>query len=159
MEQGKEIGRRARNLYPEGIFVNELSSPAAAARTRELLDNSHTHVLFEATFLAGNYIAKADILVRDAGSWELIEVKSSVVTKEEFIDDMAFIFDLYGFSVLDNYPPLLFNDTGYGFPHLTWSELGIHKLFDETGLCIFLLNGSFFFKNGLKGMTQGPGYG
>jgi len=90
MEQGKEIGRRARSLYPEGIFVNELSSPAAAARTRDLLDNPHTHVLFEATFLAGNYIAKADILVRDAGSWELIEVKSSVVTKEEFIDDMAY---------------------------------------------------------------------
>jgi hypothetical protein len=90
MEQGKEIGRRARSLYPEGIFVNELSSPAAAARTRELLDNPDTQVIFEATFLAGNYIAKADILVRDAGSWELIEVKSSVVTKEEFIDDMAY---------------------------------------------------------------------
>ena len=90
MEQGKEIHRLARNLYPEGIFVYELSSPAAAARTRDLLDNPDTHVLFEATFPAGSYIAKADILVRDAGSWELIEVKSSVNAKEEFIDDMAY---------------------------------------------------------------------
>ena len=90
MEQGKEIGRRARSLYPEGIFVNELSSNAAAVRTHDLLDNPLTQVIFEATFLAGSYIAKADILVRDAGSWELIEVKSSVVTKEEFIDDMAY---------------------------------------------------------------------
>jgi len=90
MEQGKEIHRLARSLYPEGIFVYELSSPAAAARTRDLLDNPDTHVLFEATFPAGSYIAKADILVRDAGSWELIEVKSSVNAKEEFIDDMAY---------------------------------------------------------------------
>jgi CRISPR/Cas system-associated exonuclease Cas4 (RecB family) len=90
MEQGKKIGGLARNLYTEGIFVNESSSPAAAARTRDLLANPDTHTIFEATFLAGNYIAKADILVRDAGSWELIEVKSSVVAKEEFIDDMAY---------------------------------------------------------------------
>ena len=90
MEQGKEIHRLARSLYPDGIFVNELSSPAAAARTRDLLDNPDTKVLFEAAFLAGNYIAKADILVRGAGSWELIEVKSSVVAKDELIDDMAY---------------------------------------------------------------------
>jgi predicted RecB family nuclease len=90
MEQGKEIHRRARKLYPDGTFVNESSSHAAAARTRDLLANPDTHVIFEATFLAGNYIAKADILVRDAGSWELIEVKSSVDAKGEFIDDMAY---------------------------------------------------------------------
>ncbi|MCX5853429.1 MAG: hypothetical protein NTZ24_02380, partial [Deltaproteobacteria bacterium] len=101
MEQGKEIHRLARNLYPNGIFVNELSSPAAAARTRDLLDNPDTKVLFEATFLAGNYIAKADILVRGAGSWELIEVKSSVNAKEELIDDMAYttlVAQVAGFS-------------------------------------------------------------
>ncbi|HUT39358.1 MAG TPA: DUF2779 domain-containing protein [Methanoregula sp.] len=90
MEQGKEIGRLARERYPDGIFVNELRSEAAANRTRDLLKNPQTRVLFEATFLAGNYIARADILVRDAKSWELIEVKSSIVTKEEFIDDMAY---------------------------------------------------------------------
>ena len=101
MEQGKEIHRRARNLYPDGIFVNELSSPAADARTRDLLDNPDTKVLFEATFLAGNYIAKADILVWGAGSWELIEVKSSVNAKEELIDDMAYttlVAQVAGFS-------------------------------------------------------------
>ncbi len=90
MEQGKEIGSLARSLYPEGIFVNELSSNAAANRTRDLLKDPKTTVLFEATFIAGNYIARADILVRDAKSWELIEVKSNVVAREEFIDDMAY---------------------------------------------------------------------
>jgi len=90
MEQGKEIGRLARSLYPDGIFVNELSSEATANRSRDLLKKPQTSVLFEATFLAGNYIARADILVRDAKSWELIEVKSSVVDRQEFIDDMAY---------------------------------------------------------------------
>ncbi|MGA2121502.1 MAG: DUF2779 domain-containing protein [Methanoregula sp.] len=90
MEQGKEIGSLARSLYPDGIFVNELSSRAAAERTQDLLKNPKTRVIFEATFPAGNYIAKADILVRDEESWELIEVKSSVGAKEEFIDDMAY---------------------------------------------------------------------
>jgi hypothetical protein len=90
MKQGKEIGSLARNSYPEGIFVNELSSKTAAERTQDLLKNPKTRVMFEATFLAGNYIAKADVLVRKGKSWELIEVKSSVAAKEEFIDDMAY---------------------------------------------------------------------
>ena len=90
MEQGKEIGSLARSVYPEGIFVHDLNSSNASARTRELMNDPKTRVLFEATFLAGNYIARADILVRDGKSWELIEVKSSVIPKEEFIDDMAY---------------------------------------------------------------------
>lgn len=90
MEQGKEIGSLARSLYPEGIFVNESSSNAAADRTWDLLKEPKTTVLFEATFIAGNCIAKADILLRKGISWELIEVKSSVTEKEEFIDDMAY---------------------------------------------------------------------
>lgn len=90
MEQGKEIGGLARRLYPEGIFVNELNSQAAAELTISLLNSPKIQTIFEATFLAGNYIAKSDILVRNGESWELIEVKSSVSAKEEFIDDMAY---------------------------------------------------------------------
>jgi CRISPR/Cas system-associated exonuclease Cas4 (RecB family) len=90
MEQGKKIHGIARGRYPDGIFVNAAGSSAAAARTRDLLANPDTNVLFEATFLASNYIAKADILIRDAGGWELIEVKSSINAKAELIDDMAY---------------------------------------------------------------------
>jgi CRISPR/Cas system-associated exonuclease Cas4 (RecB family) len=90
MEQGKKIHGIARDLYHDGIFVNATGSSSAAARTRDLLANPDTNVLFEAAFLAGNYIAKADILVREAGGWELIEVKSSINAKDELIDDMAY---------------------------------------------------------------------
>jgi len=90
MEQGKEIGRLARTLYPEGIFVNEFEPHTAAIYTNDILKNSTHRVLFEATFLADNYITKADILIRDEDRWELIEVKSTVADKKEFIDDMAY---------------------------------------------------------------------
>jgi hypothetical protein len=90
MEQGKEIGRLARLLFSDGIFVKEPSSSAASERTHELLKNPKTHALFEATFISGNCIAKADVIVRNGKSWELIEVKSGVTTKEEHVDDMAY---------------------------------------------------------------------
>jgi CRISPR/Cas system-associated exonuclease Cas4 (RecB family) len=129
MEQGKEIGRLARSLYPEGIFVNELSSPAAAARTRDLLANPDTHSIFEATFLAGSYIAKADILVRDAKSWELIEVKSSVVAKDELIDDMAYttmVAQVAGFSPSTISLMLIDKNYRFGMP--------VERLFVKTDM-------------------------
>ncbi len=86
----KRSGSSPVVLFPEGIFVNELSSEAAAKRTQDLLKNPKTRAIFEATFLSGNNIAKVDILIREVKSWELIEVKSSVAAKEEFIDDMAY---------------------------------------------------------------------
>jgi predicted RecB family nuclease len=131
MEQGKEIGRLARSLYPDGIFVNELSSEAAAKRTRDLLKKPQIRVLFEATFLAGNYIARADILVRDAKSWELIEVKSSIVTKEEFIDDMAYttlVAQAAGFHPTTISLVLIDKNYRYGMP--------IEKLFVKTNFTV-----------------------
>ena len=119
MEQGKEIHKLARTLYPDGIFVNELSSPLASARTSDLLASPDSHALFEATFLAGNYIAKADILVKNAGSWELIEVKSSINAKDEFIDDLAYttlVAESAGFSPSAISLLLLDKNYRYGMP-------------------------------------------
>jgi hypothetical protein len=47
-------------------------------------------VLIEATFLADDYVVKADILQRGKKGWKIIEVKSSVNDKPEFIDDLAY---------------------------------------------------------------------
>jgi len=92
MEEGKEIGRRARALFPEGVFIWETEHVIAARRTTEYLRESSCSVIFEGTFLFENYIARADILTRAADDygWDLIEVKSSVNQKTEFIDDMAY---------------------------------------------------------------------
>jgi len=119
MEQGKEIGSLARDLYPEGIFVSELRSQDAAKRTRDLLSNADSRVIFEATFLAGNYITKADILVREGKSWELVEVKSGIVAKDEFIDDMAYttlVAEAAGFTPSTMRLMLIDKNYRYGMP-------------------------------------------
>jgi CRISPR/Cas system-associated exonuclease Cas4 (RecB family) len=90
MEQGKEIGRLARELHPDGIFIREPDSTESARVTQELLQESNNRILFEATFHVGNYIAKADIIKQHGKSWDLIEVKSSVNMDQIHIDDMAY---------------------------------------------------------------------
>jgi len=93
MEEGKEIGRRARALFPEGIFINETEHVKAARWTAECLCEPSCSAIFEGAFLFENYIARADILtpITNRAGWDLIEVKSSVNQKAEFIDDMAYI--------------------------------------------------------------------
>ncbi|MCX6690933.1 MAG: DUF2779 domain-containing protein [Methanoregula sp.] len=90
MEQGKKVHAIARDLFPSGIFVSGTGAEAAAAQTQELIANPVTRVIFEAAFSAGNYRTKADILIREAGGFSLIEIKSGINAKEEHVDDMAY---------------------------------------------------------------------
>ena len=90
MEQGKEIGRLARDLHPEGIPISESDSVSSARVTHQYLQNPKKRILFEATFLVDNYVAKADIIVQHGKGWDLVEVKSSVNQNQEHIDDMAY---------------------------------------------------------------------
>ncbi len=87
-EQGAEIGERARTLFPRGILVEERDMEAAVQATRALRDDAD--VLFEAAFLADGAAARADVLVRDGGGWNLIEVKSALRPKHRHVDDMAY---------------------------------------------------------------------
>ncbi len=90
IEQGVEIGLRAKTLFPEGIDVVSSNLNEAAGITQQNLMNKEIKEIFEATFLIDNYVTRADILIRKNEGWELIEVKSSVNNKPEFIDDIAF---------------------------------------------------------------------
>jgi len=91
MEQGLEVGRRARELYPEGVLISEPDLASATEMTKSLIDDSDVSEIFEGTFLANSSVAKADVFERKSDdSWHMIEVKSSVNDKAEFIDDMAY---------------------------------------------------------------------
>ena len=90
MEQGKDIGRRARELYPEGFLVDELDIISASKKTKILMNDPNVPVIFEGSFTIDGFSAKADILKRKNDGWHIIEVKSNVVDKAEFIDDMAY---------------------------------------------------------------------
>ena len=90
MEQGAEIGRRARRLYPEGVIISTGDLAEAANETAQLVPAGGPSVLFEATFVVEEYAAKADVLRRIGDDWHLIEVKSNVNLKPELFDDLAY---------------------------------------------------------------------
>ena len=96
MEQGAEIGRRARKLFPEGVLISTGNLAEAAAETAKLVRADGSSVLFEATFVADEYVAKADVLTRTGDTWHLIEVKSNVNLKPELIDDLAYTLMVLG---------------------------------------------------------------
>lgn len=79
IDQGREIGELARELFPDGVMVEEKDGAAAAARTESLIKDAGVSVIFEAAFVKDGFIARPDIIRRiESGAWELIEVKSGV---------------------------------------------------------------------------------
>lgn len=92
IDQGIEIGNRARRLYPSGVLASGSSLEACAKYTERLMKDAKTSIIFEGTFLVGDYAAKADILVKEKEGWHLIEVKSSVNDNPELLDDLAYTF-------------------------------------------------------------------
>lgn len=93
MEQGLEIGRRARELYPNGIAVAKRDGKSSAEITRELLADPSIKTLFEAAFEVSPFVARADILKRQGEAWHVLEVKSNFSDTSEMtdlIDDLAY---------------------------------------------------------------------
>ena len=96
MEQGAEIGRRARKLFPEGVLISTGNLAKAAAETATLIRAGGPSVKFEGTFVVDQYAAKADVLRRLGDAWHLIEVKSNANLKQELIDDLAYTLMVLG---------------------------------------------------------------
>jgi len=90
MDEGREIGIRARKLYPEGKLIEEKSLKSAIQATGASLSNNSLPALFEAAFLHGNLTARADIIEREGSRWHLIEVKSGKEASAEYIADIAY---------------------------------------------------------------------
>lgn len=87
INQGVEIGKMAQSLYPNGVFVNEGSNLRNSEKTKQLMNDKNVDVIFEATFIHENYIARADIIMRIDNQWHLIEVKSSSYSDDKDIED------------------------------------------------------------------------
>ena len=102
MMQGIEVGKRARELYPDGILIDERDMTSAVERTKSLMNDSNVLNIFEGAFIVNNLAARVDVLRRGDDGWHIIEVKSSVKDKNEFIDDMAYtalIFDQSNYNI------------------------------------------------------------
>ncbi|HEY41908.1 MAG TPA: DUF2779 domain-containing protein [Dehalococcoidia bacterium] len=100
MDQGTEVGRRARSLYPGGKLTS-LNFGVALRETKEALADEATSSIFEGAFLIDNFAARADVLARADGGWHLVEVKSAANDRDEFIDDMAYTAMVAGRCGLD----------------------------------------------------------
>lgn len=86
--EGRELGERARKLFPGGVLVETRDVREAANTTCELLADPSVPAIFEATFIDGSFVTRADILVRNSNQrWILIEVKSSLHNEDDIDPD------------------------------------------------------------------------
>lgn len=91
LEQGNEIERYARLLFPEGVLIGSKVSQAKVDTEKAIADGATT--LFQATVITKDgLLAMADIIKKDNGAdtWTLYEVKSTNSIKKEHILDLAF---------------------------------------------------------------------
>jgi predicted RecB family nuclease len=91
IEQGREVGMLARQLFPGGVEVRSEGALDQAIRaTRELTANREVPAIFEGTFEHGGVLVRVDILHRRRdGRWRLIEVKSTTDVKDHHVGDVA----------------------------------------------------------------------
>jgi len=107
LEQGNEVEEQARQLFPNGVLVTA-TGDEAWEETRRLMA-SGAEAIFQATFLAGGFFCKCDVLKPGAapGSWDILETKGTNSKKEgsedrDHISDLAFqknVLELAGVTV------------------------------------------------------------
>jgi len=90
IEQGREVGLLARQLFPGGVEVQGVSLNEAICITKELLANPEVPAIFEGAFEHDGVVVKTDILQRrKEGHWRLVEVKSTADLKDQHLQDVA----------------------------------------------------------------------
>ena len=102
MNQGTEVGERARDEFPGGLFIdlpyNDFDGRFAA--TRAALDSA-VPAIFEAGFRADGVYVAVDVLERLDDGWGLIEVKASNSAQTKHEADVAVQLHVLRASGLD----------------------------------------------------------
>ena len=85
----------ARKLFPSGVLIEDFGE-AAADETRQYIGNKQP-IIFQSTFIIGNFLARNDVLEydKDSACWNLYEIKGTNTTEEnnekrDHIEDAAF---------------------------------------------------------------------
>ena len=91
IEQGREVGMLARQLFPGGVEVrSDRGLDQAIRTTRELVANREIPAIYEGVFEDAGVLVRVDVLHRRRdGRWRLVEVKSSTQVKEVHLDDVG----------------------------------------------------------------------
>ena len=122
IDQRREIGELARQLFPDGILIHG-DNERGIADTQRLLGDSATKTIFEAAFISGAFTAKVDVLNRGGDGWDVIKVKPSFSTstkvEKEYVDDLAYtvmVLRRAGITVMRSRLLLLSKEYRYGDP-------------------------------------------
>jgi hypothetical protein len=91
-DTGHVVGQLATKRHPGGVLITEdhLHHDEALERTARAMSDPNVPAIFEAAFIHQDVRMRADILLRrPRGTWDLIEVKSSLSVKEVNVEDLA----------------------------------------------------------------------
>ncbi len=146
MAVGIEIGQKAWELFPGGVYVDDKpwEHQAAVARTKDLMNKTDAPAIFEGAFEYDGVRIRADILERLAdGSWGLHEVKSTGSVKPSHHYDIAVqVHVLKGSGINLSSYGLLHIDTSYvrRKKGIDWDKLfmradltdDLNEILDET---------------------------
>jgi len=90
LETGRAFGRAARGRYPGGVAIEDgLRHDRAVEETATALSDPGTTAIYEAAFTHAGIRVRVDMLAREKGRWNLVEVKSSTGLKEDYVPDIA----------------------------------------------------------------------
>jgi len=126
-ESGREIGRRAQNLFPGGVEIeyDGYSAQEQLDRTRHEIKKG-TKVLYEPAFSHDGVFFKADIMRRVGDSWELYEVKGATSVKDVYLEDISiqyYVLKGCGIPIKDVYLAYINNK------YVRDGELDVNQLF------------------------------
>jgi hypothetical protein len=90
MRQGHAFDAFVRGLWPGRVIARERGMPAAIAETSRVLAAGGAPILHQPAVRQGDFAVIADVLRRDRGRPELVEIKASTTVKPEHLPDAAF---------------------------------------------------------------------
>ena len=90
MLQGRAFDDFVRRLWPGRVIARGRGMPAAIAETTRALAGGGAPVLHQPAVRHGDFAVIADVLRRDRGRAELVEIKASTSVKPEHVPDAAF---------------------------------------------------------------------
>lgn len=99
IEQGREVGMLARQLFPGGVEVGSMRLDQAIRATRELMANPEVPTIFEGVFEGDGVLVRVDALQRrKENHWRLVEVKSTSELRDHHVEDVGIQSYVLSFS-------------------------------------------------------------
>jgi len=99
IEQGREVGMLARQLFPGGVEVGSMRLDQAIRATRELIANPEVPTIFEGVFEGDGVLVRVDALQRrKENHWRLVEVKSTSDLRDHHVEDLGIQSYVLSFS-------------------------------------------------------------